>query len=341
MEIQDRPRGVTRRRFLAGGASLAALLAGCATGPAPAPAASPGRVAHKYGETEVPADPKRVVSVGLTDHDYLLALGVVPVGLTDWYGDQPLGVWPWAADRLGGARPQVMPRNNDQIDFERVAAMTPDLVIGQYCGMTQADYDRLSKIAPTVAQSAAFPDYGMPWEDTTRVVGRAVGRPDEAERLVRGIGDRFAAARAAHPGLGGRSAVVAEQFEADTYFVRSPSDPRTRFLTSLGCVLPDELATLPGGTSDGATISGERVSLLDRDLLVWNAGFTPELPGRLAADPLYQRLRVTREGRDVFLADPTLSGALTWSTVPSLPLAIDRLVPQLAAAADGDPATRA
>ena len=42
----------------------------------------------------------------------------------------------------------------------------------------------------------------------------------------------------------------------------------------------------------------------------------------------------------MLVIDQTLSGALTWSTVLSIPLAIDRLVPQLAAAVDGDPATR-
>ena len=338
----DRP-GLPRRRFLAGGLSLAALLAGCSTpaGPAaPATEGAPTRVPHKYGETEVPRDPQRVVTVGLTDHDYLLAFGVVPVGITDWYGDQPLGVWPWAVDRLGGAQPAVMPRNNDQIDFERVAALAPDLVVGQYCGMTQGDYDRLSAIAPTVAQSAAHPDYGMPWDETTRVVGRVLGRPDEAERLIGGVQDRFAAARAAHPELAGRSAVVAEQFEPNTYFVRSASDPRTRFLTSLGCVLPDDLAQL-AGAMDGATISAEQVTLLDRDLVVWNAGFASELPARLRTDPLYPRLRVAREGRDVFVVDEPLSGALTWSTVLSLPVAIDQLAPKLAAAVDGDPTTSA
>lgn len=38
----------------------------------------PVTVDHKYGSTVVPADPRRVVSAGFTDHDALLALGVVP-----------------------------------------------------------------------------------------------------------------------------------------------------------------------------------------------------------------------------------------------------------------------
>lgn len=275
-----------------------------------------------------------MVTVGLSDHDYVLALGVVPVGLTDWYGDYPTGTWPWATPKLGAARPEVMPRNGDRINYEAVAALRPDLIIGQYTGITEADYARLTQIAPTVAQSGEFPDYGMPWQDTTGIIGRALGRKEQAEQLIAGIDARFAAARAAHPQFEGLSAVVAEQFEPGTFFARGPADPRTRFLTSLGFVLPDEIARL-AGELDGADISAEQVGLLDRDLLVWNSGFTPELPAALRSDPLYQGLRAAREGRDVFLTEEPLSGALTWSTVLSLPFAIDALTPMLAAALAG------
>ncbi|MGH3986469.1 MAG: iron-siderophore ABC transporter substrate-binding protein [Pseudonocardiaceae bacterium] len=285
--LLDRPAlpvdDATRREFLIGGLSLAALLAGC-TGPeTQAPAGSgddrfPITVAHKYGSTAIPAEPARVVTVGLSDHDYLLALGVVPAGLTDWYGDYPTGTWPWAADELGAAQPEVMPRNEDQINFEKVAALRPDLVIGQYTGMTETDYARLSQIAPTVAQSAEFPDYGMPWEETIRVIGAALGQAERAEELIAGVEGRFVAARAAHPQFQGLAAVVAEQFEPGTYVVRGPTDPRTRFLSSLGFVLPDEIAQLTGDRGE-ADISAEQIGLVDQDLVVWNVGFTPELPG--------------------------------------------------------------
>ena len=93
------------------------------------------------------------------------------------------------------------------------------------------------------------------------------------------------------------------------------------------------------GDADGAPVSDERLDLFDRDLLLWNIGFVPEVEGMLADDRLYQRLRVAREGRDLSLTDPVLSGALTFSTVLSIPYAVEGLVPQIAAAADGDPAT--
>lgn len=36
---------------------------------------------HKYGSTEISGIPKRVVTVGFSDQDAVLALGLVPVGV--------------------------------------------------------------------------------------------------------------------------------------------------------------------------------------------------------------------------------------------------------------------
>src|SRR5215203_3716199 len=52
-------------------------------------AAFPLEVEHALGVTEVPAEPERVVTVGVTEQDVVLALGVTPVGVTEWYGEQP------------------------------------------------------------------------------------------------------------------------------------------------------------------------------------------------------------------------------------------------------------
>jgi iron complex transport system substrate-binding protein len=295
-------------------------------------------VGHKYGNTEVPDNPERVVSVGLTDQDYVLALGVDPVGVTEWYGEYDYAAWPWAQEALGGAKPEIMPRNNDQLDFERLAALEPDLIIGQYSGMTRDEYQTASRIAPTVAQPKEYPDFGAPWQEQARKIGQALGRQDRVEDLIFGVNARFAEVAEEHPQFEGKTAVVGEFFE--TFFVRSQSDPRTRFLTSLGFVLPEEIAGL-AGDRDGADISEERLGLLDRDLLFWNIGFYPQLEEQLAENEIYQKLDVAREGRDIFLTDEVLSSALTWSSILSLPYALDKLAPILAAAVDGDPETSA
>ena len=53
----------------------------------------PTTVEHRYGSTTVEAEPATVVSVGLTEQDVLLQLGVVPAAVTEWYGEQPSATW--------------------------------------------------------------------------------------------------------------------------------------------------------------------------------------------------------------------------------------------------------
>src|SRR5574337_691011 len=84
----------------------------------------PVTIAHVFGETTVPEPPKRVVSAGYTGQDDLLAVGVVPIAVTNWFGDQPWAVWPWAQPRLGDAKPVVLDLNNG-IPVKQIAEWTP------------------------------------------------------------------------------------------------------------------------------------------------------------------------------------------------------------------------
>lgn len=60
----------------------------------------------------------------------------------------------------------------------------------------------------------------------------------------------------------------------------------------------------------------------------------------IESDPVYQTLRVSREGRHVFLDDDETRGAaFSFSSVLSLPVVLDGLVPKIVAALDGDPTT--
>ena len=64
-----------------------ALVAACSS-PKPGEVAKDGSITvkHIFGETKIPAPPKRVVSAGFTEQDDLLAVGVVPIAVTDWFG---------------------------------------------------------------------------------------------------------------------------------------------------------------------------------------------------------------------------------------------------------------
>lgn len=333
-----------RRAFLAGALAAALLVVtGCGSGETaqrPQSAASgayPISIAHKYGSTTITAEPKRIVTVGLTDQDSLLALGVVPVGTTEWLGNFPGAIGPWAQDELGfAAQPEVL-ASTDGPQYEKIAALRPDLILGLYSALTQEQYDTLSKIAPTIAQPQEYSDYGIPWQDATRTVGKVLGKSAQAEQLVSDVDARFTKARTDNPQFAGATALVATIYEG--YFVYGTEDPRSRVLASLGFTLPGDLDQAIGNKF-GANIASERTDLLNVKALIWLVPAEAEGRASLDADKLYSGLDVAKQRREVFVPDNTDYGsAMSFVTVLSLPFLLDKLVPQLATAADGNPTT--
>lgn len=298
--------------------------------PGAAAATFPVTIGHKYGSTTIDARPERIVTVGLTDHDALLALDIVPVGTSEWFGGYPGSVWPWAQHKLGDQIPEAV--GGDSINFEKIAALQPDLILALFSGVTQEEYDLLAQIAPTVAQPADYVDYGVPWQELTVTVGKAVGKQAEAEAMVADVEAKFAEVRAAHPEFEGATSVVATPYQG--IWVYGPQDVRGRFLTLLGFTLPEGLAEITGAEF-GGNLSMERADLLDVDVIIW---LDPEDAEGELGGPVYQSLPVHTEGHEVFLdsySDP-VGGATSFVSVLSLPFLLDELVPQLASAIEGD-----
>ena len=143
-------------------AVAAIALTGCASAAADNtdPAASSGAgfpvtIEHAFGETVIESKPERVVTVAWSNQEVPLALGVVPVGMAEvaWGDDDGDGVLPWVEDKLEelDAETPVLFDETDGIDFEAVADTQPDVILAAYSGLTQEEYDTLSKIAPVVA----------------------------------------------------------------------------------------------------------------------------------------------------------------------------------------------
>ena len=228
--------------------------------------AFPVSIEHKYGTTEITSKPVRVVSVGYQDQDPLLALGVVPIGIRDWFGDQPSATWPWAADLLDGQEPVVL--GSTDLNLEQVAALQPDLIVGISSGMTETEYQRLSEIAPTLPQTADQPDYQETWQTQTRMIGQAVGQSAQAEELVTGVEGRLAEEKAANPELTGKEGTMSYLFEDGSIGAYGPGDARSRLLTDLGLVIPQEVIDA-AGDQFYSQFSLEQISKLDHDVLVW------------------------------------------------------------------------
>lgn len=294
--------------------------------------AFPAKVEHKFGTTTVPAAPERIVVVGLTEQDTVLALGEKPIATTEWYGEQPYAVWPWARSALGAAKPTVL-KNSDGFDFERIAGLAPDLIIGTNSGMKQADYDKLSKLAPTIAAGKGSTDYFSPWSDQVLLIAEALGKKEQGQALIDGVKDSYAKVAAAHPEWKGKTATFAQNAFYDGEIFVYPEGLNTEFLTYLGFEINPKVTALKKEDGVQVGVSAERLDVIDADVIVF-ATESPADVEKLEKVPTFNKLDAVRENRAVY-TDATLAGAAYFATPLSFPYVLEHLVPQLEAAVAG------
>ena len=278
-------------------------------------------VTHAFGETRIPAPPTRVVSAGLTDADDLLALGVVPVAVTDWFGGEPFGVWPWAQPRLGDAAPVVLSLA-DGVQVGQIAGLRPDLIVATDAGLDEDTYTRLTAIAPTLPQSgpAAFFE---PWRAQATAIGQAVFRRDDMAAQITAVEARFSQVKDANPQFAEVSVLLLDgRLHRGGVQVTGPPW-RREFLTQMGLTVAD---------TDQSVIPADRLAdVLDGvDVLIWTTE-SPEEQAALLADPNVAGLPATTEGRHVFTGKE-IAGAIAYASTLSWPVVADRL-PQLITAA--------
>jgi iron complex transport system substrate-binding protein len=323
---------ITRRGFLgvAGTAGLAAVTAGVA-GKVSADPAAAVTISHVFGQTTIPAPPKRVVSAGFNEQDDLLAVGVVPVAVTNWFGDQPFAVWPWAQPKLGGAQPVVLTLYDGQSHFQydRIAALKPDLIVALNCGVDQDSYNRLSAIAPTVPQTEGN-GWFEPWKTQATTVGQAVSQPNQMSSLITQADRRFADVASTHPQFKGKNALLLRgTFWRDSVIATLPGW-RTDFLTQMGFQIPNSINAYT--VDDRAFIPRAQIVpvLNAADVLIWTTESDAD-QATILTDPFVQQLNATAQNRNVFTGK-NLSGAIAFSSPLSLPVVADQLPPMLTTA---------
>jgi len=314
--------------------AAAATLAACSASPNPtstdsastAPAADgvfPVTIEHAYGETVIESQPTRIATVAWANHEVPLALGVVPVGMSKatWGDDDGDGVLPWVEERLEelGAETPVLFDETDGIDFEAVADTNPDVILAAYSGLTQEEYDTLSKIAPVIA----YPEvaWATSYEDMIRLNSAAIGLAAEGDALIDELHATVQASLAAHPALEGKKLLFSWLDPTDFSQIGfyTSHDTRPGFLASIGLPLPTVVEEESAGTDQFyVMISAEAADRFDDvDVFISYSDAGEEFIAQLQADPLLSKIPAIQKGAVVLL--PT--GPLAASANPS-PLSI-------------------
>ncbi|MDP5307310.1 ABC transporter substrate-binding protein [Paracoccus spongiarum] len=262
---------------------------------------------HAFGQTVIPRKPQRVATVAWANHEVPLALGIVPVGFAAaGFGDEDGdGLLPWVKarlDKLGAEAPPLFDEG-DGIDFEAVAATTPDVILAGYSGLSRADYDMLSQIAPVVAYPEA--PWSTDWRAMIRINAAGLGMAAEGDRLIARLEAEIAAATAERPELAGKSAMFITHLDStDLSVVRfySANDTRVKFFGDLGLALPQAVreATRPGQYA-GETSAELIDAFRDVDIFVSYGG--PDLRKRLTQDPLFAHMPAVARGGLVMLGN--------------------------------------
>jgi iron complex transport system substrate-binding protein len=321
------------------GCSASSSDSGSDGGTAAASGSFPVTIDSALGSATIEKQPTRVATWGWSTQDAVLALGVVPVAMPlNEYGGNDEGVLPWDADaikELGGKTPQLLSgADTGEVPFEEFVEAAPDVILAPYSGLSQEDFDKLSKIAPVVA----YPDqkWSLPWQDQLSIVGQALGKTAEAESLLKKVDTKISDLAAANPVLKGTNFLYVSALEADKLNIFRASDPRVDLLTQLGMVVSPNVAALDADPSAGTyfyQLSYENLGKIDADLIVGYFDSQASVDA-FVADPLVAAMPAIQQGRFAPVVGESFVMASSAPTVLSIPWMLDKYVPELAKAAD-------
>ncbi|MFE6699251.1 iron-siderophore ABC transporter substrate-binding protein [Streptomyces sp. NPDC057718] len=283
----------------------------------------PAKVSTKFGEITIKEQPKRVVALGWGDAETVLALGTQPVGASDWLEFGGEGVGPWAKGMYDQAPQKIATM---EPEFEKIAALQPDLILDTRSSGDQKRYDNLSKIAPTIGVPEGGDAYRINWEQQTTMVADALGLHSEGQKLVKKTEDKFAATRKAHPEFAGKT-VTSASITSEGYGAYVHGSGRVDFLERLGFKNNPEIEKNPGANFF-TPVSHENVGMLDADLLVMGPIGVPS--SKATKDPIYREIPAVKQGRDVvFEPESALSLAFATDSPLAVSYALDKIVPML------------
>lgn len=151
-------------------------------------------VQHEMGKTQICRQPQRIVALGPSMMELLLALEKQPVGYADLLGfhrgdfDNPSQQIPLLGNRVTQSVGNVGTSSNPSL--EAIARLKPDLILGTEANREQ--YATLSQIAPTLILPYGT---GDDWQRSLQMVAQVLGHPEQAQKVLEAHNQRLATAR--------------------------------------------------------------------------------------------------------------------------------------------------
>ncbi|MFJ9682658.1 iron-siderophore ABC transporter substrate-binding protein [Streptomyces sp. NPDC101194] len=341
-----------RRRTLAATATAAALvlvLGGCSSGDdgketsgasGKSSGAFPVSIKSALGTAEIKKQPERIVTLGQGSTETAIALGHTPVGIESYeWGSDKTGYLPWiheAVEKKGQKLPTQF-KGGEDIDFEAITELAPDVILAPWSGITQKQYDILKDIAPTVA----YPDlaWSTDWDQQIEIIAKALGQPDKAKTLISEIEKQLSDAAATRPNYKKYKFSYIYTSGPGTLGVFKPEEQRVKMVSSLGLTVDPVVNSFKEtkGT-DSALIGLENAEKLKDSQLVFTFYTDDKTRKEIEAQPLYAAIPAVKNGAVVAGKDNSFVTASSIINPLTVPWVIDRYLPMIdkaVEAADG------
>ena len=292
--------------------------------------AFPVSIDTKFGEVTVEKKPTRVVALGWGDAEAALALGVQPVGASDWlaFGDDADGVGPWAQGLYDQA-PEII--GTLEPSYEAIAALEPDVILDTKSSGDQERYDRLSSIAPTVGVPEGGDSYLTDFEDQMELVSKALGEEAKGEQLVDENEKAVEAVADAHPEWKGKTITAATK-TSEGWGAYVEDSERVEQLEELGFEQNPAISALsPNAGGFSVSISSEQLDQIDADVIVAFPIYIDTT--EITDDPQWKALSAVQDGHAVVI-DGDVAAAYSLGSALSRQYALDQLVPLLEGATE-------
>lgn len=294
-----------------------------------AAAAETRTITHALGKAEIKGMPERVVTLGQGSTETALALGIVPVAVEKYeWGADASGYLPWVNEELDkkGIAADKKPKlisGGEELSAEKIAELKPDLILAPWSGITQEQYNQVSKIAPTVAYEKE--PWVITWEDQIKTVSKALGKEDQAQKLISDINKKFDDAK--EESYGNHTFSFIYNSGVGNYGIFLPTEQRVQFVSKLGLkvdpVVEEFRSSVIAGT-DSATVSAENLDKLNSSDLIFTFYSNDKARADLHADPAYSKIAAIAKQAEVAPTDQSFVTGSSMINPLSVPWAVDR-----------------
>ena len=252
-------------------------------------------IRHAAGETRVPANPLKIVSLDPTYTEHLIALDRRPAGSRYYRDDKERWITPAIADKGQG----ITSVGTWPVNIEGVLAVEADLIITPHWMFDSAEipYDQFKAIAPTVAVND-----GYDWRTLLEDMALIVGEEEKAQSLINQFYEDAAALDERLPDMD----FSLLRPRPELMQVYGTTAPITRILGALGL----SITPVPEGSAnrwgdDGkmaGQISYETLNLIQGEtFFVISYNLEPDAMADFKAGQVWNALPVVKAGKAFFI----------------------------------------